>query len=152
PTIEETLRQEEERFRRTLGRGLALLEEATASLKSGDVLSGDVAFKLSDTYGFPLDLTEDAIRGRGLSVDHAAFDLAMENQRRMARENWAGSGQTAQAGEWLALRDRLGPTSFSGYEHTADTGKLIALVADGAPVETAEAGQTIEALFDRTPF
>ncbi|HEY3887504.1 MAG TPA: alanine--tRNA ligase, partial [Caulobacteraceae bacterium] len=151
-TIEETLRQEEERFRRTLGRGLALLDEATAGLRQGDVLSGETAFKLSDTYGFPLDLTEDAIRGRGLSIDHAAYDAAMERQRAMGRENWTGSGQTAQTAEWLALRERLGASVFTGYDHVDDTGQLLALVADGAVIEAAETGQTVQALFDRTPF
>ncbi len=151
-SIEDTLRQEEERFRRTLGRGMALLDEATAGLRQGDVLSGETAFKLSDTYGFPLDLTEDAIRGRGLSVDHAGYDTAMQRQRTMARENWSGSGQTAQTAEWLGLRDRLGPTVFTGYERVDDVGELLALVADGAGIEAAEAGQTVQALFDRTPF
>jgi alanyl-tRNA synthetase len=151
-TIEETLRQEEERFRRTLGRGMALLDEATAGLGQGGVLSGETAFKLSDTYGFPLDLTEDAIRARGLSVDRAGYDVAMERQRAMARENWTGSGQTAQTAEWLALRDQLGPSIFTGYDHVDDTGELLALVDDGAVVAGAEAGQTVQALFDRTPF
>ncbi len=150
--VEDTLRQEEERFRRTLGRGTALLEEATAGLKHGDVLAGETAFKLFDTYGFPLDLTEDAIRARGLSVDRAGYDAAMARQRQMARESWAGSGQTAQSAIWLELRDRLGATEFSGYDHVDDSGELIALVADGAQVDAAEAGQTVQALFDRTPF
>ena len=151
-SIEDTLRQEEERFRRTLGRGSALLDEATAGMGEGDVLSGEIAFKLSDTYGFPLDLTQDAIRARGLTVDQAGYDAAMERQRKMARENWTGSGQTAQTAEWLALRDRLGPSVFTGYDRTGDTGEILALVADGAVVETAEAGQTVQVLFDRTPF
>jgi alanyl-tRNA synthetase len=151
-TIEETLRQEEERFRRTLGRGMALLDEATADLSEGGVLSGETAFKLYDTYGFPLDLTEDAIRARGINVDHAGYDAAMDRQRAMARENWTGSGQTAQTAEWLALRDQLGPTVFSGYDQVDDMGKLLALVVDGAIVQSAEAGQTVQALFDRTPF
>ena len=151
-TIEETLRQEEERFRRTLGRGMALLDEATAGLAAGDVLSGETAFKLSDTYGFPLDLTEDAIRDRGLTVDHDGYDAAMERQRAMARENWTGSGQTAQTAEWLALRERLGPTVFTGYDHADDTGELLALVADGVAIPAAETGQTVQAVFDRTPF
>jgi alanyl-tRNA synthetase len=151
-TIEETLRQEEERFRRTLGRGMALLEEATAGLAAGDVLPGETAFKLSDTYGFPLDLTEDAIRARGLTVDQAGYDAAMQRQRQMARENWAGSGQTVQAAEWLGLRDRLGPTVFTGYDQVEAPGELLALVADGAVIDAAEAGQTVQALFDRTPF
>jgi alanyl-tRNA synthetase len=151
-TIEETLRQEEERFRRTLGRGMALLDEATAGLAKGGVLSGETAFKLSDTYGFPLDLTEDAIRARGLTVDHVGYDAAMERQRAMARETWTGSGQTAQSGEWLGLRERFGPTVFTGYDHVDETGELLALVDDGAVAGAAEAGQTVRAVFDRTPF
>jgi alanyl-tRNA synthetase len=151
-TIEETLRQEEERFRRTLGRGMALLDEATAGLAEGGMLSGETAFKLYDTYGFPLDLTEDAIRARGIGVDHAGYDAAMGRQRAMARENWTGSGQTAQTAEWLALRDQFGPTAFSGYEQVDDMGRVLALVVDGAIVSAAEAGQTVQALFDRTPF
>ena len=150
--VEDTLRQEEERFRRTLGRGTALLDEATSGLKSGDVLAGETAFKLFDTYGFPLDLTEDAIRARGPHVDRAGYDAAMARQRKMARESWAGSGQTAQSAIWLELRDRLGATEFSGYDHVDDSGELIALVADGAPIDAAESGQTVQALFDRTPF
>ena len=151
-TIVETLRQEEERFRRTLGRGTALLEEATAGLGNGDVLSGETAFKLYDTYGFPLDLTQDAVRARGITVDTAAFDAAMERQRAMARENWTGSGQQAQGAEWLALRDRLGPTMFTGYEDTLGQGETLALVKDGAEVDFAEDGDTVQALFDTTPY
>ncbi len=152
PAIVETLRQEEERFRRTLGRGMALLEEATANLSSGGVLSGDTAFKLYDTYGFPLDLTQDAVRAKGLTVDLEGFDVAMDRQRQMARENWAGSGQTVQAAEWFGLRDRLGATTFTGYDGTQGIAETLALVNDGAVVEAAKAGETVEALFDRTPF
>ena len=152
PVIVETLRQEEERFRRTLGRGMTLLEEATAGLSAGGVLPGETAFKLYDTYGFPLDLTQDAVRAKGLSVDLDGFDSAMAKQREQAREAWTGSGQAAQAGEWFALRERLGPTVFVGYETVEATGELLALVADGAEVEQAAAGQRVQALFDRTPF
>jgi alanyl-tRNA synthetase len=152
PVIVETLRQEEERFRRTLGRGTTLLDEATAHLGAGDVLSGETAFKLYDTYGFPLDLTQDAVRAKGMTVDVAGFDAAMDRQRAMARENWAGSGQQAQGAIWLSLRDTLGPTIFLGYEAIEATGELLALVKDGAEVRVAEAGETVEALFDRTPF
>src|SRR5205085_5123246 len=116
-TIAETLRQEEERFQRTLGRGMSLLEEATASLGHGDMLEGETAFKLYDTYGFPLDLTQDALRARGIGVNLDGFEAAMAAQRALARENWAGSGQQAQGAVWLALRERLGPTEFTGYEH-----------------------------------
>jgi alanyl-tRNA synthetase len=152
PMIVETLRQEEERFRVTLGRGMALLDEATAGLTEGGVLSGDVAFKLYDTYGFPLDLTQDAVRGKGLTVDTEAYDKAMENQRQMARANWAGSGQAGQAAEWFALKDRLGATEFLGYETTEANGVVKAIVKDGAEIEAADAGERVLVVLDRTPF
>ncbi|WP_304191004.1 alanine--tRNA ligase [Phenylobacterium aquaticum] len=152
PVIVETLRQEEERFRRTLGRGMALLDEATAKLPEGGVLSGDVAFKLYDTYGFPLDLTQDAVRAKGLTVDLDAFDVAMKRQKDMAREAWSGSGQAAASGEWFAIRERLGATEFIGYDTVEATGVLKALVADGAELTEAGAGKTVFAVFDRTPF
>jgi alanyl-tRNA synthetase len=152
PVIVETLRQEEERFHRTLGRGMALLEEATMGLEEGDVLSGETAFRLYDTFGFPVDLTEDAVRARGLHVDMAGFETAMEGQRALARENWAGSGQQAQSGVWLSLRDRLGATQFDGYEATEGDGRLLALVKDGAEVPSAGTGETVWAVFDGTPF
>jgi len=152
PTIVETLRQEEERFRRTLGRGMSLLEEATAGLSAGGVLPGETAFKLYDTYGFPLDLTQDAVRAMGLSVDLDGFDAAMTRQRDQAREAWTGSGQSARGAEWFALRDRLGPTVFVGYETVEATAELLALTADAAEIDQAVRGQTVQALFDRTPF
>jgi alanyl-tRNA synthetase len=152
PVIVETLRQEEERFLRTLGRGMALLDEAVAALPAGGALSGETAFKLYDTYGFPLDLTQDALRARGLAVDEAGFDTAMDRQRQLARENWSGSGQQAQGAVWLSLRDRLGPTVFTGYETSEDTGETLAVVAGGAEADGVGAGETVEVLFDRTPF
>ena len=152
PLIEATLREEEERFQRTLGRGMSILEEATTALPSGGVLPGATAFKLYDTYGFPLDLTQDAVRAKGLTVDTEGFEAAMDQQRARAREAWSGSGQKAQGAVWLALRDRLGPTAFLGYDTVEATGDLLALVSDGERVEAAEAGQTVEVLFDRTPF
>ncbi len=112
--VEDTLKQEEIRFRTTLGRGMGLLEDASRDLGEGGVLSGQTAFTLYDTYGFPLDLTQDEARRRGFTVDTAAFDAAMNEQRDRSREHWKGSGQTASTGEWLALRDRLGPTVFTG--------------------------------------
>jgi alanyl-tRNA synthetase len=151
-SIETTLRDEEERFRRTLGRGMSLLEEATSGLESGGVLPGETAFKLYDTYGFPLDLTQDAVRAVGLTVDTQGFDKAMERQRQMGRENWAGSGQKAQGRDWLSIRDRLGPTRFTGYEETETTAEVLAIVRDGEAADAAEAGQTVEVLFDHTPF
>ena len=150
--IRTTLQEEEERFQRTLGRGMSILEEATATLPSGGVLAGETAFKLYDTYGFPLDLTQDAVRAKGLTVDTEGFEAAMDQQRARAREAWSGSGQKAQGAVWLALRDRLGPTTFLGYDTVDATGDLLALVSDGEPVDAAEAGQTVEVLFDRTPF
>ena len=156
PLIAETLRQEEERFRTTLGRGMGLLEEATAGLESGGVLSGETAFKLYDTYGFPLDLTQDAVRARGISVDLEGFDAAMDRQKVMAREAWSGSGDRAQTAEWFKLRDRLGPTDFVGYEQAEVIGEVIALVREAAEVDAVGAegpdGITVEVLFDRTPF
>jgi alanyl-tRNA synthetase len=150
--IVDTLRQEEERFRRTLGRGMTLLEEATAGLQEGAVLSGETAFKLYDTYGFPLDLTQDAVRAMGLTVNLDEFDAAMNRQREMARENWVGSGQQAAAGEWLQIRERLGQTEFTGYDNTEATAELLVLIAEGQEIAKAGAGQTVQALFDRTPF
>ncbi|MBU1376338.1 MAG: alanine--tRNA ligase [Alphaproteobacteria bacterium] len=152
PAIIDTLRQEEERFRRTLGRGMSLLDEATAGLNSGDVLSGETAFKLYDTYGFPLDLTQDAVRAKGLTVDLEEFDAAMTRQRDMAREAWTGSGQAAAATEWFAIRERLGPTDFTGYEDGEITAELLVLVEGGREIDGATQGAKVQALFDRTPF
>ncbi len=135
PVIVETLRQEEERFRRTLGRGMILLDEATAKLEDGAVLPGETAFKLYDTYGFPLDLTQDALRAKGIGVDTEGFDAAMARQRQMARESWAGSGQQAEGAVWLALRERLGATSFRGYDELETVGSVLAMVKDAVEVD-----------------
>jgi alanyl-tRNA synthetase len=139
-SIVETLRQEEERFRVTLGRGMGLLDEATAGLDSGGVLDGETAFKLYDTYGFPLDLTQDAVRAKGITVDTDGFDVAMDRQRTMARANWAGSGQQGAAAAWFAIREQSGPTDFVGYDNTETTGVVKAIVLDGAQVDAAQAG------------
>ncbi len=152
PAIIETLRQEEERFRRTLGRGMSLLDEATAGLNEGDVLSGETAFKLYDTYGFPLDLTQDAVRAKGLTVNLTEFDAAMARQRDMAREAWTGSGQAAAAGEWFAIRERLGPTEFTGYDETESTAEILVIMEEGREIDGALQGATVQTLFDRTPF
>ena len=152
PMIVETLRQEEERFRRTLGRGMALLEEATTGLGEGDRLPGEVAFRLYDTYGFPLDLTQDALRARGVAVDLDGFQDAMRRQREMAREAWTGSGQAAAAAEWFAIRERLGATEFLGYDRTEAEGELVSLVRGGDETASAAAGETVFAVFDCTPF
>ncbi|MDO9335334.1 MAG: alanine--tRNA ligase [Caulobacter sp.] len=152
PAIIDTLRQEEERFRRTLGRGMGLLDEATANLSEGGVLSGDVAFKLYDTYGFPLDLTQDAVRAKGITVDTDGFDAAMKDQQDNSRANWKGSGQKSAGAAWFAVRDEVGASDFTGYDSVDGTGKVLALLIDGAPVQAAAAGETVQAVFDRTPF
>jgi len=151
-TIIETLRQEEERFRRTLGRGMSLLDDATRDLKDGDVMSGETAFKLYDTYGFPLDLTQDAIRSKGLSVDLNAFEDAMEKQKEMGRRNWTGSGEKAQSAEWFTIREAIGASEFFGYEHLEAQAHVQALVLDGEQVSEVLAGDTVEAVFGKTPF
>jgi alanyl-tRNA synthetase len=152
PAIMDTLRQEEERFRTTLGRGMSLFDEAATGLGAGDIFSGETAFKLYDTYGFPLDLTQDEARRRGFGVDVAGFEAAMAQQRDRGRAGWKGSGEKAQAAEWFALRDRLGPTLFTGYDHVEGEAETLAILRDGHAVDSAEAGQTVEVLFDRTPF
>jgi alanyl-tRNA synthetase len=151
-SIVETLRQEEERFRVTLGRGMGLLDEATANLSAGGVLDGETAFKLYDTYGFPLDLTQDAVRAKGITVDTDGFDVAMDRQRTMARANWAGSGQQGAAAAWFPIREANGPTNFVGYENTETTGTVKAIVLDAAQVQSAAAGATVDVLLDRTSF
>ena len=150
--ITDTLKQEELRFRTTLGRGMGLLEDASRDLGEGGVLSGQTAFTLYDTYGFPLDLTQDEARRRGFTVDTDAFDAAMNAQKTRSREHWTGSGQTASTGEWLALRDRLGPTAFTGYDAVEGSGEVLAIVRDGASVDDLSPGETAEVLFDQTPF
>jgi alanyl-tRNA synthetase len=151
-SIEDTLKQEEIRFRTTLGRGMGLLEDATQGLSEGGVIPGQTAFTLYDTYGFPLDLTQDEARRRGFTVDTAAFDAAMEAQKTRGKANWKGSGQTASTGEWLALKDRLGPTVFTGYDAVDGSGEVLAILKDGAQADSVETGQTAEVLFDQTPF
>jgi alanyl-tRNA synthetase len=152
PFIEDTLKQEEIRFRTTLSKGMALFDTAVQGFNPGDMLDGQTAFTLSDTYGFPLDLTQDEARRRGYSVNVDGFEAAMAEQRQRSRENWKGSGQTANAGEWLAVRDRLGPTVFTGYDNIDGSGEVLAIMKGGAPVDSAEAGDIVEVLFDSTPF
>ncbi|MBK5921697.1 alanine--tRNA ligase [Rhodothalassium salexigens] len=150
--IAETLRGEEDRFRDTLDRGLKLLDEAVARLDAGAQLPGAVAFKLYDTYGFPLDLTEDALRGQGLGVDRAGFDAAMAEQRAKARAAWAGSGDAADEAVWFDIRDRVGATEFVGYTGETGQGRVDAIVKDGAEVEAAEAGDEVWLVANQTPF
>ncbi|MHC4046008.1 alanine--tRNA ligase [Bradyrhizobium sp. 23AC] len=150
--IEETLRLEETRFRKTLTRGLAILDEKSASLKKGDMFDGDVAFTLYDTYGFPLDLTQDALKSRGISVDQASFSDAMERQKAKARESWKGSGEAASEAIWFPLREKLGATEFLGYETESAEGVVSALVKDGAEVASLKAGETGAIVLNQTPF
>ncbi|MFG1358000.1 alanine--tRNA ligase [Xanthobacter pseudotagetidis] len=152
PLASETLLLEETRFRRTLERGLSILEEETAHLSSGGSFSGEVAFKLYDTYGFPLDLTQDALRARNISVDLAAFDTAMARQKAEARANWAGSGEAATDTVWFSLRDEVGATEFLGYETEKAEGAVRAIVREGAPVERLSAGERGLVILNQTPF
>jgi len=150
--ITETLRLEETRFRRTLERGLAILDAESKSLKKGDMFDGVTAFTLYDTYGFPLDLTQDALRPRGIGVDIAAFSDAMERQREKARASWAGSGEAATEAVWFALREKNGPTDFLGYETERAEGVVSALVRDGKEVAALKAGETGVVVLNQTPF
>jgi len=150
--ITETLRLEETRFRTTLARGLAILDDETAGLVAGDKLAGETAFKLYDTYGFPLDLTQEALRARDIGVDTQAFQAAMERQRAEARQAWAGSGEAATEAIWFGLRERVGATEFLGYNAAQAEGVVAALVRGGAPVETLVAGESGLVLLNQTPF
>ncbi|GAB0114116.1 alanine--tRNA ligase [Acidisoma sp. C75] len=148
----DTLRLEETRFRSLLERGLHLLAEETDKLGEGQALAGDVAFRLYDTFGFPLDLTQDALRERGLGVDVAGFEAAMAEQRSRARAAWAGSGDAATDRVWFDLKERLGATEFLGYATESAEGEILALVVDGAPAESAMAGSAVAVLLNQTPF
>jgi alanyl-tRNA synthetase len=152
PLIEATLQQEETRFRQTLVTGLKLLDEATADLAQGGTLAGETAFKLYDTYGFPYDLTEDALRARGLQVDRAGFDTAMAGQKAKARAAWKGSGAKASEDIWFDLVEDYGATEFTGYSGDEGEGVVLAIVKDGKRVDNAEIGETVEVLLNQTPF
>ena len=152
PLISETLRLEETRFRNTLERGLAILDEETRTLKKGDKLKGEVAFTLYDTFGFPLDLTEDALKSRGIAVDTAAFGAAMERQRVKARASWSGSGEAATETVWFGLRDRVGATEFLGYETEGAEGVVAALVRDGQEVDALKKGESGAVVLNQSPF
>ena len=152
PLIEETLQREEVQFRRTLANGLKLLDEATASLGQGGELPGETAFKLYDTYGFPYDLTEDALRARGIGVDRAGFDTAMAQQKAAARAAWKGSGQAADAEVWFDIAERVGATEFTGYTATTGEAQVVALVKDGKEVDSAKAGDAVTVIVNQTPF
>jgi len=150
--IEATLLQEETRFRQTLRNGLGLLDEATAALGEGDTLPGETAFKLYDTYGFPYDLTEDALRARAIGVDREGFDAAMARQKAAARAAWKGSGDAASADIWFDIADELGGTEFIGYSGDRSDGQVLALVRDGARVAEAGEGAAVIILTNQTPF
>jgi alanyl-tRNA synthetase len=148
----ETLKLEETRFRKTLTRGLQLLDDATADLKAGEELDGTVAFKLYDTYGFPLDLTQDALRRREIGVDLDAYNVAMEKQREEARASWTGAGGAADDALWFTLREEHGATEFLGYDREESQAALLALVSNGAQVGKAKMGDEIALVFNQTPF
>jgi alanyl-tRNA synthetase len=150
--IAETLKLEEIRFRETLARGLKLLDEATLGMKDGDRLTGDVAFKLYDTYGFPLDLTQESLRARGIAVDQDGFTHAMEKQRAEARASWSGSGEAASEAKWFQVLDEVGRTEFLGYETEAAEGVILAMLREGAPVTEAAAGSRVQIVTNQTPF
>jgi len=150
--ISETLKLEETRFGKTLERGLGLLDEASAELGEGDRLDGETAFKLYDTYGFPLDLTQDALRQRGIDVDTDAFSVAMERQKAEARKHWSGSGDAATETIWYEIKDKVGATDFLGYDTEVAEGVILALVRDGKQVDMAEAGELVDVVVNQTPF
>lgn len=150
--MSETLKSEEERFKQTLERGLKLLDEETATLSTGDSLSGEIAFKLYDTYGFPLDLTQDILRGRDMQVDSAGFDAAMAEQKARARAAWSGSGETAVQEVWFDLRDTHGATEFLGYSQQEAQAIVQAIVKDGESTQTLKAGESALILTNQTPF
>ena len=152
PLVTETLRHEETRFKEMLERGLRLLADETGRLGEGEKLPGEVAFRLYDTYGFPLDLTEDVLRGEGRGVDSAGFEAAMDRQRAEARKSWAGSGQTAEDELWFDFRERVGATEFLGYTTLSADANVIGLVSDGEEVDRVEAGSEVSVIVNQTPF
>ncbi|UWR81752.1 alanine--tRNA ligase [Phaeobacter inhibens] len=152
PMIEETLHQEETRFKQTLDRGLKLLDDELSGLNEGAPLPGAAAFKLYDTFGFPLDLTQDALREKGRTVDTDGFDSAMAEQKAKARAAWSGSGESADSTIWFDVADQAGTTDFLGYETEAAEGQIMALVVDGAQVAEAGAGTDVQVVLNQTPF
>ena len=150
--ITETLELEERKFKRTLERGLKLLAEETAGLKEGEALGGEVAFKLYDTYGFPLDLTQDALRRDGYGIDLAGFDDGMERQKAEARAAWKGSGEAATEQVWFELNEQFGGTEFLGYDMEEAEGLVLALIVDGEVVDQAQQGMEVAVVLNQTPF
>ncbi len=149
--ITETLKIEEERFKVTLGRGLKLLDDELAKIPAKDALPGDVAFRLYDTFGFPLDLTQDVLRSQSRTVDTAGFDVAMKKQKDDARKAWAGSGEAADERVWFDIKDQVGSTEFLGYDTTVASGKILAIVQDGKPVASSVGGECC-VIVNQTPF
>ena len=152
PLIAETLEREEAKFRQTLDKGLRLLDEATVGMSAGATLPGDVAFKLYDTFGFPYDLTEDALRMQDIAVDRAGFDAAMAQQKAAARAAWKGSGEKASDEIWYDIAETNGSTEFTGYTSTEGEATVIGLVKDGKPVERIDAGVEAVVITNQTPF
>jgi alanyl-tRNA synthetase len=150
--ITETLKLEETRFRRTLTRGLAILDEKSRGLNSGDKFDGGVAFTLYDTHGFPLDLTQDVLKPRGITVDVDAFNAALKQQQQIAQETWKGSGEAATEAVWFGLREKVGATEFLGYDTETAEGVVAALVKDGQEVSTLKKGESGAVVLNQTPF
>jgi len=150
--IQEVLEREETKFRQTLDKGLKLLDEATIDMGEGAALPGETAFKLYDTFGFPYDLTEDALRSRGISVDKSGFDAAMAQQKAQARAAWKGSGEAAAGEVWFDIAERVGATEFTGYTSTSGEAVVVAIVKDGKEVDSAQAGDAVTILTNQTPF
>jgi alanyl-tRNA synthetase len=150
--IEEVLEREETKFRQTLDKGLRLLDEATGTMSSGDQLDGETAFKLYDTYGFPYDLTEDALRARDIGVDRAAFDAAMDRQKAAARAAWKGSGEAASSEIWFDIAEREGASEFTGYTSTSGEGRVVTILKDGVEIDQADTGDEVVVLANQTPF
>ncbi|MBX7515076.1 alanine--tRNA ligase [Qipengyuania sp. GH38] len=152
PLIQEVLEREETQFRRTLDKGLKLLDEATGDMGEGGTLDGETAFKLYDTYGFPYDLTEDALRNRGIGVDKDGFDAAMAQQKAAARAAWKGSGEAASEEVWFDIAEREGSTEFTGYSSDTGEAEVVALVKDGVELDSASEGDDVIVLTNQTPF
>src|SRR5712691_2222225 len=154
PLITETLRLEEEGFRQTLGRGLALLEDMAEGkgLRDGKTLDGSIAFALYDTFGFPIDLTQDILRQRGITVDVDKFNDEKEQARARSRASWVGSGEEATEANWFQLREEVGPTEFLGYETETAEGVILAILRGEERVDEAKAGDEIGIILNQTPF
>ncbi len=150
--ITETLRLEESRFKVTLDKGLKLLDDEVTKLGGSGTLAGETAFRLYDTYGFPLDLTQDALKGRGIAVDTKGFEVAMDRQKAEARKAWTGSGEAATEQVWFEIREKVGASEFLGYDTTEAEGRVLALVENGQPVTTAQPGSDVMVITNQTPF